>query len=671
MSLNKLFAWLAPTLLLSALCKAPADTIETKQDERLRGRVVRESPQEVVFRTPYGDLAIPRASIKQHTRATYIVTLKDGTRLEGQVVGEEAKSIAVQVGAERRQVPLADVESIVEKPPTPAPKPPDPQRLLGLHRRSLEQFDKKDYAGAKATCEEILKAAPDDPTALYNAACACARLGEKPRALDYLKKAVEAGFVDFQHIEQDDDLGSLRAEAAYKELFAKREAYVKQASQRTVERIAKQLAERGIDAKRYKTIFDPARNFVYVHAKDDAEIAELRRGLEAYAEIQWRTLFQNKPQQPLYIVLLTAADSPKLFRGGVGGFYNPGTATLFCSDMPVNKLLRADVVTHEFTHALHFADMRARRQEHPLWLIEGLATLFETSDRNGSITPRHNHRLEVAQQAARQGRLLQWTALMNLNPQQFMTQAQLAYAQARYMLFYMHEKGLLKRFYDDYTAGENYARDRAAADSVQAVFGKPIEEVERDWRQWLLKQQAPPIPFLGVGTKEDGGRLIVADVQADSPAAKAGIRPGDAITAIAGRAVDTQSELMETIGSRRVDEEVEIEIVRDGKPQKVKAKLARRGGLLPPGPEAPPYLGITVEQKNGALLIKEVAQGSPAHKAGLRPGAAIIEFAGKPPGTVRDFLAALRKMKPGQKVAIKAKQGDETRTLTVDLAPQP
>jgi len=664
--------WLIGLALLGLLAPADADTIETKNGSRLKGRVARETASQIVLRTPYGQLTIPKAQVKKHVRATYVVALDDGSKLEGQLLADDGKALTLKVGNDTRVLPLAKVKGVTEKPPAPAPPKPDPRRLLALHRRALQMFDKKDYAAALKACLEILKSAPDDPTALYNAACALARLGRKPDALGYLKKAVEAGFVDFVHIERDPDLESLHGEAAFKALLANRDEYTRKASQRTLERITKSLAERGIEAKRYKTVVDRERNFVYLHAKPDAEFVALRRGLEAYADCQWRDLFQNKPQRPIYIVLLTAADSPKVFKGRVGGFYNPAASTLFCSDMPVNKLLRTDVVIHEFTHALHYADMHARRQEHPIWLIEGLATLFESSDHDaGSVKPRHNHRLLVAQQAARQHALLPWPALMSLNHPQFMARAQLAYAEARYVLFYLHQKGLLKRFYDEYTAEGNYARDKAAIESVQVVFGKPIEEVERDWRRWLLKQKLPPVPFLGVATREQDGKVVVTQVTPRSPAAKAGIKAGDTLVAIAGRHLGSPADLMEAVGGLKVGEEVEVEVLRGGKKLALKARLGRRRGLVPRRRPAAPYLGLTVEQRDGAVVVREVAAGSPAAKAGLKAGAEIAEFAGKRYTSVRDFLAALRKMKPGQKVKLVTRQGGKASAVTVELAPQP
>ena len=666
--------WRLALVLVAALCgpqRLYADTIETKQDERLKGRIVREDPKQVVLRTPYGELTVPRAAVKKHTRATYVVELEDGSKLEGQIRGEQDQTLALHVDGKPRQVALADVKAVVEKQPPKQPTPLSPQQLLKLHRAVLDHFKKKDYKAALAACRKIIESHPDDPTALYNAACACAQSGDKPIALTYLRKAVEEGFIDFAHIAQDTDLESLREEATYRELFAKKDEYVQQASKKTIERLTKALAEKGIATKRYRSLFDRTRNFVYFHAKTDEEIAEVRRSLEAYADCQWRDLFQNKPRRPLFIVLLTAADSPKVFRRGIGGMFNPGAMTLFCSDMPVHKLLRMSVVTHEFTHALHYADMGARHQQHPIWLIEGLATLFESSDRNGTVVPRQNHRLVAAQQAAREGRLLSWPALMKLNPMQFMMRAQLAYAQSRYMLFYMHEKGLLKRFYDEYTAKENYARDRSAIDSFQVVFGKPIEEVERDWKAWLLEQRVPDVPFLGVQTKEQDGRVVVVRTTPKGPAAKAGVLKDDAIAALDGQPIGSQAKLLEAIGERAVGDEIDVEVARGEETLTLTVKLAKRPGMTPRPPRAAPYLGLTVEQKDGAVVIKEVAPDSPAQKAGLQPGDVLLEFAGKKQTTVRGFLTALRGRRPGQKVPIKTKRGDDTHTVTAQLAPQP
>ena len=54
---------------------------------------------------------------------------------------------------------------------------------------------------------------------LYNAACALSLKGDKAAALDYLQKALEAGFDDPGLVRKDDDLDNIRGEPRYRELL--------------------------------------------------------------------------------------------------------------------------------------------------------------------------------------------------------------------------------------------------------------------------------------------------------------------------------------------------------------------------------------------------------------------------------------------------------------------
>jgi Tfp pilus assembly protein PilF len=53
----------------------------------------------------------------------------------------------------------------------------------------------------------------------YNLACYEARLGNQRTALWWLRQALDAGFNDYEHLQNDPDLESLRATAAYRELL--------------------------------------------------------------------------------------------------------------------------------------------------------------------------------------------------------------------------------------------------------------------------------------------------------------------------------------------------------------------------------------------------------------------------------------------------------------------
>ncbi len=74
--------------------------------------------------------------------------------------------------------------------------------------------------------------------------------------------------------------------------------------------------------------------------------------------------------------------------------------------------------------------------------------------------------------------------------------------------------------------------------------------------------------FLGVPSKEG---VLVMEVRADSPAAKAGIKAGDVIVAVNGKAVDSMSELSSEVR----DGELSVDLVRDKKRQSVKVTIER------------------------------------------------------------------------------------------------
>jgi Do/DeqQ family serine protease len=67
---------------------------------------------------------------------------------------------------------------------------------------------------------------------------------------------------------------------------------------------------------------------------------------------------------------------------------------------------------------------------------------------------------------------------------------------------------------------------------------------------------------------------LVSQVLPGSAADKAGVRSGDVITAVNGQSVKSNTDLRNAIGLMRVDQRVEIGLMRDGKPLKVTAVLA-------------------------------------------------------------------------------------------------
>src|SRR5881409_4153539 len=97
----------------------------------------------------------------------------------------------------------------------------------------------------------------------------------------------------------------------------------------------------------------------------------------------------------------------------------------------------------------------------------------------------------------------------------------------------------------------------------------------------LLKQGRIIRGYLGIqtrglqpgesGTDTDG--VTVADVLTGSPAAQAGVQPGDVIRKFDGREVKNFPTLRTLVAQTQLNKQVELEILRDGKPLKVKAQI--------------------------------------------------------------------------------------------------
>jgi S1-C subfamily serine protease len=87
------------------------------------------------------------------------------------------------------------------------------------------------------------------------------------------------------------------------------------------------------------------------------------------------------------------------------------------------------------------------------------------------------------------------------------------------------------------------------------------------------------------------------------------------------------------------------------------------------------YLGIAVEPSQGenvrGLVVREVAPESPAAKAGLKDRDVIVGVGDKDAKDFDALVNALSQHKPGDKVTLKVKRGDEEKNLTVTLSARP
>jgi Do/DeqQ family serine protease len=121
--------------------------------------------------------------------------------------------------------------------------------------------------------------------------------------------------------------------------------------------------------------------------------------------------------------------------------------------------------------------------------------------------------------------------------------------------------------------------------------------------------------------------VLVTSVFEGSPADKAGIRSGDIILEVDGQATASSAQLRSRIGIRRIGDEVELTILRDGKritrDVEVGEPIEQRAQ---PGSMPSLLAGVGLEDNpdGPGVRVSSLAPNSPAAASGLRPGDIIV-----------------------------------------------
>ncbi len=499
-------------------------------------------------------------------------------------VGQTIKIVALR-GTEKKEfsvkvLPQPDREKLPLPPTTKKAIPGLPQvpggvdlrtRILiaRLNQQAIEAMQTGDYDEAIEYLNKILKLNPNSDVALYNLACIYSLRKEKEKALEYLKKSIIAGFIDWKHISQDTDLDNIRDMPEYKKLMSNKKQMLKMMAQTRVDAIRKAYG----DSFHFMIDTDDMLIFATEYPQDVLEY--LKNKLLTYAKAQWKYLFDYKPDYYITIIIPSREKFRELIPNrAIGGFYNPLERTLFASELGFT-------LVHEFTHALHFADLDKRGIMHNIWFTEGLATCFENSYlKDGVPTPIDNARLYTLQRYIQANRIIKLSALMRLNQAQFMRIAGLAYAMSRYFVVWLWKNGNLKKVYDAYC--KTFARDPSGILAVTDVLGKSIEKVNEDWLKWV--KSLPPYkgftgknrPFIGIRMREIMGGIKIEEAVEGYPAQKAGMKSGDVITHIDGERILSISDLVNFLMTHKPGDKVKFTVKRGEKSLTIELTLVKR-----------------------------------------------------------------------------------------------
>ena len=249
---------------------------------------------------------------------------------------------------------------------------------------------------------------------------------------------------------------------------------------RHVEQLRKKLPSADFHVvveKPFVVIGDGGRAAVESHARDTVRWA---------VELLKRDFFTKDPREILDIWLFKDTAS-----------YNRHVRALFGSDpttpygyySPAHKALVMNIGTgggtlvHEIVHPF----VEANFPDCPPWLNEGLGSLYEQSgEQDGHIVGYTNWRLPGLQRAIRRGGLTPFRKLLAMDARAFYDDERgTNYAQARYLCYYLQERGLLVRFYRDFHA--NRAADPTGFDTLKRVLGEvDMEAFQKKWETFVL-----------------------------------------------------------------------------------------------------------------------------------------------------------------------------------------
>jgi serine protease Do len=284
---------------------------------------------------------------------------------------------------------------------------------------------------------------------------------------------------------------------------------------------------------------------------------------------------------------------------------------------------------------------------------------------------------------------------------------------------YVEEKPVVFQFRDREQAGSGVVISRGEAPSSGMAVAVPVDVV-RDVAAQIKDKGRVERGWLGVGIgQDDDGRVVIGQVDRESPAELAKLRPGDVILKVGDKGIAGPDQLAAEIRKRKPGQEITLRIERDGKPQDVKVKLgeyaeadARREleirfpRLFPPAPPGQPakpaapkglatpavparpswafeqrkYIGVYPMELNRelaehygvkegtGLLVSRLTAGGPAEKAGLKVGDVIVRVDGQRVESTNDLIDRIQAKAKGDKVKLEVLREKKTVSLEVEVA---
>lgn len=208
--------------------------------------------------------------------------------------------------------------------------------------------------------------------------------------------------------------------------------------------------------------------------------------------------------------------------------------------------------------------------------------------------------------------------------------------------------------------------------------------------------------WLGVWLSDHHDAPVISEVIPQSPAAAAGLKAGDVMLAVGDTATATRKDFIAAIKACKAGDQVSLKLRRDGKETTVVVRLgeqpttptdaetrpkdAKPKGQKPPQPAVEPgreakpltparsgkaYLGLALRETDKGVVVDRVRADGPAKAAGVEEGDIVTSLGDHLVKELGDLDGFLATAKPGQKVTLGLRRGDETRSVTLRMGERP
>jgi serine protease Do len=241
--------------------------------------------------------------------------------------------------------------------------------------------------------------------------------------------------------------------------------------------------------------------------------------------------------------------------------------------------------------------------------------------------------------------------------------------------------------------GQVVGIDTAIAARGQGIgFAIPIDEVKRvlpeliaygriaRGRLGATVQAMDSMLANALGLDRPRGALVAA-VQPDGPASRAGIRPGDVILAVDGHELSQDVDLPRIIAEHTPGSRVRLRVLRDKQTREVEVTLgnaaeapAGRASMQAPEPGkrgSPSSLGFAAGNALGpGALVEAIVPGGPA-EGKLAPGDVIEALNGQPIADANDLAAKWASAPRGEPKLLRVRHEGQSRYVAIQASPSP